>query len=279
MGGQFGNIAFVIWRESVEALLVVGILNAWLVRQTADAARGRVYLWSGVAIGLVLAIIFGLLLVAGGEALSEEGLQLYQTAAVLVAAGLIVQMVLWMRKHGRTLKQDLEASLQRAADQRSWWGIFALALIAVAREGMETVVFLYGTLAAARLDAIVAPLLTALLGFAAAIATYWLLQVGSRVLSWRVFFRVTEIVLLFLAASLLLTGLDNLIDLGLLPALSGRLWDSSGLLPDTGPVGGLISALTGYRARPDLSQILVYALYWGAMWLVLFRPSRPARPA
>lgn len=279
MGGQFGNIAFVIWRESVEALLVVGILNAWLARQTADAGRGRVYLWSGVAVGLVLAVIFGLLLVAGGEALSEEGLQLYQTAAVLLAAGLIVQMVLWMRKHGRTLKQDLEASLQRAADQRSWWGVFALALIAVAREGMETVVFLYGTLAAARLEALLTPILVALLGFAAAIATYWLLQVGSRVLSWRVFFRVTEIVLLFLAASLLLTGLDNLIDLGLLPALSGRLWDSSFLLPDTGPVGGLISALTGYRARPDLSQVLVYALYWAVMWLVLFRPSRPARPA
>ena len=279
MGGQFGNIAFVIWRESVEALLVVGILNAWLARQTADAGRGRVYLWSGVAVGLVLAVIFGLLLVAGGEALSEEGLQLYQTAAVLLAAGLIVQMVLWMRKHGRTLKQDLEASLQRAADQRSWWGVFALALIAVAREGMETVVFLYGTLAAARLEALLTPILVALLGFAAAIATYWLLQLGSRVLSWRVFFRVTEIVLLFLAASLLLTGLDNLIDLGLLPALSGRLWDSSFLLPDTGPVGGLISALTGYRARPDLSQVLVYALYWAVMWLVLFRPSRPARPA
>lgn len=279
MGGQLGNIAFVIWRESVEALLVIGILNAWLARQQVDAARGRIYLWSGVAAGLLLAIVFGLLLVLGGEALSDEAQQTYQTAAVLIAAGLIVQMVFWMRRHGRTLKRDLEASLQRAADRKSWWAVFVLALIAVAREGAETVVFLYGTLAAARSGAVAAPLLVAALGFALAGATYWLLQVGSRVLSWSLFFRITEIMLLFLAASLLLTGVDNLIDLGVLPTLSGRLWDSSAVLPDTGPVGGLVGALTGYRARPDLMQVLVYALYWGVICLTLLWPRRAAKTA
>ena len=90
------------------------------------------------------------------------------------------------------------------------------------------------------------------------IATYYLLQLGSRILSWRVFFRVTEVMLLFLAASLLVTGVDNLIELGLLPTLSGRLWDSSAILPTAGRSAALIGALTGYRARPDLMQVLVY---------------------
>lgn len=288
MGGQLANVVFVIWRESVEALLVVGILNAWLARQQVDALRGRVYLWSGVAAGLVLAVTFGSLLVLGGEVLSDEGLQMYQAAAVVIAAGLIVQMVFWMRKHGRTLKRELETSLQSAADRRSWWGVFVLALIAVAREGMETVVFLYGTLAAqfsgVKTQHVVgplaaAPMLAAFAGFGLAVATYWLLQVGSRTLSWRLFFRITEIMLLFLAASLLLTGIDTLIDLGVLPSLSGRLWDSSAILPDTGPVGGLVGALTGYRARPDLMQVLVYALYWSVMCLILFWPGRMATKA
>jgi high-affinity iron transporter len=279
VGGQLGNVAFVIWRESVEALLIIGILNAWLGQQQVDAARGRLFLWAGVVTGLLLAVVFGAVLIGFGETLSDDALQIYQTAAVLIAAALIVQMVFWMRKHGRTLKRELESSLQRAADRSNWWGVFALALIAVAREGSETVVFLYGTLAAARSGEIAAPLAVALLGFALAVGTYYLLQIGSRILSWRVFFRFTEIMLLFLAASLLVTGVDHLVELGVIPPLSGRLWDSSAILPDSGVFGGLVGALTGYRARPDLVQVLTYGLYWGLMCLALFWPRRAAKTA
>ncbi|MFT4276002.1 MAG: FTR1 family iron permease [Rhodopseudomonas sp.] len=275
MSGQSWNVAFVIWRESVEALLIIGILNAWLGGQDEAAARrGRFYLWSGVAAGLLAAIGFGVVLVGFSEALSDEALQAYQTGAVLIAAVLIVQMVMWMRKHGRTLKRELESSLQQAADHSNWWGVFVLALIAVAREGSETVVFLYGILAWARSGTALELVLMALIGFALAIATYYLLQIGSRLLSWRLFFRITEIMLLFLAASLLVTGLDNLVGLGVLPPLSGRLWDSSAILSDSGRVGGIVGALTGYRAKPDLLHVLVYGLYWGLMCLVLFWPRR-----
>ncbi|MBB5048306.1 high-affinity iron transporter [Rhodopseudomonas rhenobacensis] len=279
MGGQLGNVAFVIWRESVEALLVIGILNAWLSRQQVDAARGKVYLWSGVAAGLLLSVLFGVVLVLFGETLPDEAQRAYQTGAVLIAAALIVQMVFWMRRHGRTLKRDIETSLQGAADRSNWWGVFVLALIAVAREGSETVVFLYGTLAAARTGEFMAPLLVAIVGFVLAIGTYYLLQVGSRIMSWRTFFGITEILLLFLAASLLVTGVDNLIDLGFLPTLSRRLWDSSAILPDSGPIGGLVGALTGYRARPDLMQVLVYAVYWGLIYWALFWPRPQAKTA
>lgn len=279
MGGQLGNVAFVIWRESVEALLVIGILNAWLTRRQVETRRGQLFLWAGVAAGLLFAVVLGAALVLFGEALPDSAQQAYQTAAVLIAAALIVQMVFWMRRHGRTLKRDLETSLHDAADRSNWWGVFVLASIAVAREGSETVVFLYGTLAAARSGAALAPVAVALLGFALALATYYLLQLGGRHLSWRVFFRVTEIMLLFLAASLLLTGVDNLIELGVLPSLSGRLWYSSAVLPDSGHIGGLIGALTGYRARPDLMQLLVYGLYWGLMCWALFWPRKAAKAA
>ena len=38
-----GQVLFVVWRESVEALLVVGILYAWLKNGDADARRGLPY--------------------------------------------------------------------------------------------------------------------------------------------------------------------------------------------------------------------------------------------
>ena len=71
-----------------------------------------------------------------------------------------------------------------------------------------------------------------------------------------------------------MTAVDNLISLDLLPRLSGRLWDTSRILPDSGAFGGTISALTGYRARPDLTQLVALALYWSAMAWTLLRQER-----
>jgi high-affinity iron transporter len=203
-----------------------------------------------------------------GESISDNAQQTYQAVAVLVAAGLIIQMVIWMRKHGRTLKGELETALQDASARKNWWGVFALAAIAVAREGAETVVFLFGTLAAMKVATLAGTLAAVATGFALALLTYYLLQLGSRILTWQLFFRITEIMLLLLAASLLVTGVDILGDLSILP-VSHRLWDSSAWMPDSGTFGGLLGALTGYRARPDTVEVLTYGLYWGAIYWLL----------
>lgn len=269
MGSQLGNVVFVIWRESVEALLIIGILSAWL-RHNDIGGRGRLFLWGGVVAGLLGAVAFGAVIALFGESIPDNTQQAYQAVAVLVAAGLIIQMVIWMRKHGRTLKGELETALKDASARKSWWGIFALAAIAVAREGAETVVFLFGTLAAMKSTTLPGTLGAVAAGFALALLTYYVLQLGSRILTWRLFFRVTEIMLLLLAASLLVTGVDILGDLGILP-VTHRLWDSSAWLPDSGTFGGLLGALTGYRARPDTIEILTYGLYWGAIYWLLQR--------
>ena len=231
MSAQLGNVVFIIWRESVEALLVIGILSAWLTHQGASVGHAKRYLWSGVVAGLLAAVLLGWALVTLGDTLPEEAQQAYQATVVLLAAALIVQMVAWMRRHGRTLKRELETSLSEAAARASWWGVFVLALIAVAREGSETAIFLYGTLSAGCGAGTLALIGAAALGFALALATYGLLQLGGRVLSWRVFFRITEVMLLFLAAALLMTGVGILIDLDVLPR------------PHRQAVGHLVAAL------------------------------------
>lgn len=270
---MYGNVVFVVWRESVEALLVVGILNSWLTTNAPDARRAHAFLWSGVVAGLAVAGVLGWALIALAETLTDTAQEALRTGMVLVAAALILQMVVWMRRHGRTLKKDLEGSLDKAVSGGHWWGVFALALIALAREGSETVVFLTGILSVGgggRLAAVAA----AGIGLAAALATYALLQVGARFLSWRLFFRITEIMLLFLALALLMTGVDGLVELDIVPRLSRRLWDTSMILSDGGAFGGLVSGLTGYRARPDLTQVLVFLTYWILVPWLLSRPRR-----
>ena len=58
--------------------------------------------------------------------------------------------------------------------------------------------------------------------------------------------------LLLLAGALLVSGLEKSIALGIVPPLVDPLWDSTRILDDSSRLGGLVAALTGYRARPAL---------------------------
>ena len=267
-----GNALFIVWRESAEAMLVVGILYAWL-RKRPDAAVGMRYLWGGVAAGAALAVTLALVMLGIASALSGDGLEYFQLAMMLIASALIVQMVFWMRKHGRTFKKDLEADMARNARAANWWGLLVVVALAVGRETAETVVFLYGL--GADSGGITNLPIVLVLGVGAAFATFWALQQGSRILSWRMFFRVSEVLLLLLAGALLVSGIEKLIALDVLPALVDPLWNTSAVLDDSGRIGGLISSFTGYRARPALLPLLALVAYWTLLWFFLWRsPGR-----
>jgi len=271
-----GNALFIVWRESAEALLVVGILYAWL-KHRPDAARGMRFLWGGVATGAGLAIALALVMLGIASSLSGSALDYFQLAIMLVASGLIVQMVFWMRRHGRNFKKDLEADMARNARAANWWGLLIVVALAVGRETAETVVFLYGL--GADKGGIANLPIVLVLGIGAAFVTFWVLQQGSRILSWRLFFRVSEVLLLLLAGALLVSGIERLIALDVLPALVDPMWDTSRLLDDSGRLGGLIASFTGYRARPALLPLLALAAYWLLMWMFLWRSGRTAAPA
>ena len=275
-----GQILFIVWRESVEALLVVGILYAWLKNGDDDARRGLPFLWTGVAVGLLMAIGLGAALVGFTEVLSGDAQDYFQTAMVLIACVLIVQMVLWMRRHGRTLKRDMEQSLQQSTRDSNWWGVAVLVALAIAREGSETVIFLYGLGFGQSGHVDGSQMLAVVIGLGLAFFTFYLLQLGGKYFSWRHFFRVTEVMLLFLGAGLFQTGVDKLIDKEILPLGISQVWDTSSILDDSGTFGSLVATLTGYRAHPALTNLIAYAVYWAVVWLLMKRASRrPVVPA
>ncbi|MDB5830504.1 MAG: family iron permease [Caballeronia sp.] len=266
-----GQVLFIVWRESVEALLVVGILYAWLKNGDADARRGIPYLWAGVAAGLLAAVALGAALVGFTEELSGDAQDYFQTGMVLVACVLIVQMVLWMKHHGRSMKRDMEASLERSKQDANWWGVTLLVALAIAREGSETVIFLYGLGFGQSGHVDPMQYLAVAIGLALAFLTFYLLQLGGKIFSWRLFFRVTEIMLLFLAAGLFETGVDKLIDKEILPVVMNQVWDTSWLLDDSSTFGSLVATLMGYRAHPAGMNLIAYAVYWAVIFLLLHR--------
>ncbi|MES2880454.1 MAG: FTR1 family protein [Pseudomonadota bacterium] len=265
-----GSTLFIVWRESVEAMLVVGILHSWLKFNQSGPAGMRA-LWLGVGCGVGLAGVLGWAMVAAQDELSGVALEWFQIVMMLVASGLIVQMVLWMRRHGAGMRKNLHENLAVAMQRSGLLGISMVAALAIAREGAETAVFLYG----ASLDSgSTANLVTgAVLGFALAGLTAWALGRGLRFLDYRRFFLISSWMLLLFAVALLMNALDRLIGVGVLPALIDPLWDSGWLLDDSRGIGALLAAMTGYRARPSLMLVIVFSLYW----LTMLRAMRPAR--
>lgn len=273
------QVAFIVWRESVEAMLVVGILYAWL-RASPEGRRGLPRLWGGVGAGLSLAGALALALLGVAAWLSDEGQEWFQGLMGLAACGLVVQMVVWMRRHGRGLKRELESGAAAEMGHDHWWGLLILVMIAVAREGSEAVVFLYGAVLSSQESGHLGSMaLAGLAGFGAALLTFWLLQLGGRIVTWRRFFKFTEILLLLLASALLVSATDRFISLGMLPTLVDPLWNTSWLLGTDGGLGKILADFAGYRASPALSQVLIWAAYWVAVACLLRRASRPLPPS
>lgn len=265
-----GNAFFVVWRESLEAFLIAGILYAWL-KANDDSGAGRRALFGGLAAGVGLALLLGWALLTVQDELTGEALEIFQTATLLVAAGLITQMVLWMRKHGRGIKARLHADLAAAAEQSGYLGVAVVAALAVAREGAETVIFLYGLAQGGEISALI---IGSISGLGVAGLTAWVAAKSLARLNLALLLRLSAILLLVLASALLVAALDRLVGAGYLPALLDPVWDSSQWLDDTTKSGKLFADFSGYRARPALSELIIWAAYWGSVIFFWRRTSR-----
>lgn len=276
-----GNAVFIVWRETIEAMLVVGILHGWLRARGQTGAETAVafrWLWGGVAAGIALAGGLALTLLGLRSWASDAALEWFQALTPLVASILIFQMVWWMRRHGAGLKREIESGLEAAASRANWFGMALLAALAVGREGAETVIFLYGVTAAESGGRLFAG---GLAGLVLALACYGLLVRGGRLFSWRVFFRVSEILLLLLGGALLVDGVGRLAGLEALPVWvnppwADPLWDASGVLDDGSQAGSFVAAFTGWRSRPTGVDTLALALWWSLAWWTVLR-TRPTR--
>ncbi|MGL5633310.1 MAG: FTR1 family iron permease [Azovibrio sp.] len=264
-----GNAFFVVWRESLEAFLIIGILYAWL-QANDGTGKGKRALFLGLAAGIGMALLLGWALLTVQDELAGEALDAFQTVILFIAAALITQMVLWMRKHGRQMKARLHSDLAAATRRSGYLGVAVVAALAVAREGAETVIFLYGLAQGGEIKALA---VGATIGFAAAALTAWFTAKSLARLNIALLLRLSSVLLLILASALLVTAVDRLIGADWLPALLDPVWDTSWILDDSTTTGKLIADFSGYRARPALSTLLAGAIYWGTVVVFWRRAS------
>ena len=202
----------VVLREGFEASLVVGIVCAFLDRTGRRDGFGAV--WAGVAAALALSLLVGAALFAAGAELEGSSEKVFEGTVMLVAAGLLTWMIFWMRGRARFLKKEIEGRTQAALDAGSAVGLALVVFIGVAREGVETALFLFSAVEGTNT---IISLIGSLVGAALAVGLGYLFYRGSHRLNLRTFFNATSALLLLFAGYLLAFGLHELSEAGVLP--------------------------------------------------------------
>ena len=266
-------------REGVEAALIVSIVLAYLARTGRGDRAGRVWLGTGLAAALSLAV--GVVLFTTVGAFEEPYEQIFEGTTMLVAAAVVTWMLFWMRRQAGSVKGELQAAVDRVAGSSGSWGLALLAFTAVIREGLETSLFLVGQATSARSEAAWI-LLGALTGLVLACLIGYGFYRGSRRLNLGSFFRWTGIALVFIAAGLLSHGIGEFVEIG---AVGNGFWtatayDLSGVLPHETGVGAFLRAILGYSADPAVLTIAAHVAYLVAVLGLYLRPiRRPLPPA
>jgi FTR1 family protein len=201
--------AFIITlREGVEAALIIGITLAYLKKIGRHDLRRTVY----AALGTAFVASIGVAILVSRFQFSED---LFEGWVMLIAAFFVVSMVVFMMRTGRKLKGEIESRLGTLAGRGSQFGIFVFVFLMVLREGAETVLMLAGV--SLETSALLSFLGT-LLGVVAAVVFAFLFIKGSVRVNLQKFFRVTTVILFFVAAQLLVSGLHELSEYGVLPS-------------------------------------------------------------
>ena len=267
-------------REGVEASLIIGIIAAFLVKEgRRDAMR---QMWVGVAVAVALCVGVAVLLEVVGQQLPHRQQDQLETVIGLIAVGAVTYMIVWMRRNARGIKATLEGSAASALAHGSTMALVAMAFLAVLREGFETSVFLLAAFQDAG-DRTAAGA-GAAIGLIAAIAIGIGIYRGGVHINLTRFFRVTGLILVFVAAGLLSTSLHTAHEAGWFNTLQGQAVDLTWLVQPGTISGALLTGMLGLQPSPTVGEIGIYLLYAVPMALYVLWPDRlrprraPARP-
>lgn len=195
----------VVLREGFEAALVVGLILAFL-NKTGHAEQTRRAVWLGVGAAVLSSLVIGGILFAAVGELSGKAEKLYEGTAMLLAAAVVTWMVFWMRKQARTLGGHLREQVSTALGSGSGFAVAAVVFVGVAREGLESALFLFASVGG---DGPVAAIAGGAAGAALAVLLGYLFYRGTIRLDLRRFFMITGVLVIAFAAYLIMGGLHE----------------------------------------------------------------------
>jgi len=252
----------IVFREVLEATLIVGILYTFLKQTNQNESITK--LWQGVLVALAASVVGSFLFQQFAGGFKGQAGKLFEGIVMIVAAGVLGTVIVWMAKN-KNIAEDLKGKVEQAlSSNKVGLGIFLLAFVSVFREGIETILFLYGVMMKQGGLSISLSLLGAVMG----IGMGYLIFVQGKKVPLKTFFNVSSILLIFVAAGMFAYGIHELESAGIIPDY-GRIWDinpakladgSYPLMHDKGYVGSLLKGLFGYNGDPSLIELLAWFL-------------------
>ena len=257
-------------REGLEASLVVGILVAYLVRM---GRRDRLApVWLGVATAIAISLAVGALLTFTSRSLSFKAQEAFGGGMSIVAVVFVTSMVFWMRSQSRALKHEIEGKLDTALSAGGF-ALFAVALLAVGREGLETALFLWTSVQAA--GSSTNPVVGAVIGLVLASIIGWLIYRQSVKLNLATFFKVTGAGLIIVAAGVLAYGIHDLQEASILPGLNSLAFDVSSTIPPSSWYGTVLKGIFNFSPATTWLEAIAYVSYVVPVMYLFFRPMSP----
>lgn len=264
-------------REGLEAALIVGIIAAFLKRNGASLKP----MWVGVGAALALSIGVGIVLQAIEASLPQAGQEAMEAIVGAVAVVFVTTMIVWMKRHARGMKKELEKEAAAALGNGTTWALAGMAFLAVLKEGFETSVFLLATFQASTSATFAA--LGAVIGIAISVGIGIGIYTGGVRLNLSRFFTVTGVFLVFVAGGLVVSTLrsahaSGLFDFGQQPTV-----DLSWLTPTGSVQSALLTGVLGIPADPRVVEVVAWLLYVVpvlaySVWPQRLRPQGAAVP-
>jgi len=256
-------------REGLEASLIVGIIATFLIQQQRrDVMR---WMWLGVGAAVTLCAGVAIALRITEENLPQRQQEGLETVVGLAAVAMVTWMIVWMRKHARGLKRDLEGKAAAALVGGSVGTLIAMAFLAVLREGLETAVFLLAAFQGSNDPA--AAGIGATLGVLVAIAIGYGIYKGGVRINLDKFFRFTGFVLVLVAAGLVATAAHTAHEAGWLNAGQHQVLNLTGFVDPGSIRSALLTGMLGVQVRPVLVEVLGWLVYALPMSLFVLWPS------
>jgi FTR1 family protein len=203
------QIFIITLREGVEAALIIAIAISWLKRTGRSEMLPVVY-------KALLSAVFACFLAAWGFNKIGISSDSYEGYTLLLSAAFVFSMVIWMNRHGKKMKGEIETRLQKGSTSGTGkWGLFAFVFLMIFREGVETVLLLY----VVRLNTSgLMEWFGALLGIGCAVLFGVAFVRGTIRVNLKHFFQMTTVILMVVVTQLTITGLHELSESGVLPA-------------------------------------------------------------
>ena len=285
----------IMFREVLEASLIIGILYTYLKKSGNDSVLKM--LWGGVFSAIALSILASILfqLIAGGFEGSAS--KIFEGIVMIIASIVLTTMIIWMAQN-KNISENLKKQAEKSLTSGFKYGIFTLAFVAVFREGVEIILFLYAVGIKDGIS-IFPSIIGSLLGLFAGYAIF----IQGVKIPLKQFFNVTSVFLIFVAAGMLTYGVHELESGGVIPYVGGetivednnviatrmngetktfsldkeikakkwasRIWDinpnknvdgSYPMLHDKGSIGGLMKGFFGYNGDPSLIEFITWLI-------------------